>query len=72
MSDNTPTVREPCEHGHYLMHRLEKMPGSAGPTMSCPGGREIVLEWLEECCTRCGADCDDHATGVWVEVTDEQ
>ena len=66
MSDEL-RVREPCEHGFYLMHPIDGMPGSAGPTISCPGGREIVLrqvEFVDFVALR-----SDQS--VWVEVDDE-
>jgi hypothetical protein len=36
------------------------------------GGREVRFEFLEECCHRCGADCTDHSTEVYREVTGDE
>jgi hypothetical protein len=62
-------VRFPCEHGVWFTHYIK--PVGPGRSPKCEGGFTRMLEWREECCTRCGADCDDHQMGVWVEVNDE-
>ena len=57
------TVRWPCEHGHFYSHYIR--PVGPGRSPKCEGGTNVALEWLEECCVRCGADCTDHRTSVW-------
>ena len=72
--------RFPCDHGWRLTHRYDgpitesaRTPADPHPEPldDCPGGRERTFEFLDECCTRCGSECDDHATGVYREVSDE-
>jgi len=66
MSSDTTTLWELCEHGRCQVHPLEKMPGSAGPTMSCPGGRERTAKRVAG-----EALLVDEYYWVLVEVTDE-
>ena len=70
---------KPCEHTvAFFKERDEELPtewlhlqAGYGWCEECPGGRERTFRYLEECCTRCGAECDDHSVDVWLEVTDD-
>lgn len=81
MSGDTVTLRDhsqPCEHDLWteenLVGAFQYRPGISPWECTlddCPGGKPVTLRFVEECCTRCGNECDDHSVAVWVEVPDE-